>query len=185
MSQKITLRIGREDTEILASRRFISQPDLCFPLESSRREIRNLVRTSSIPTVAVGRSRKAEVEEVTAWMLERNYLLGIEFMRGFCEGRFAMPRTFGMDDRPVWLIHRLDLLRLPRSIEFLDRSGGNRAPKRRICFPQRTEYATSQCCRTLTTSGSRQSFRHSGRLFPTLEPFRKGPVDRAGLADHE
>lgn len=164
MNLALSLRIGDESTEVLASRRLIQIPDLCFPLQLTRNDVKNALQNGAIPSVTIGRMPAVEIEQLTAWLLDRNELLGIEFVRGFAQGRFSMPRTVGMDDQPESLLSRLELLDRPIPADLWAAS-----KKSRESFPQRENSDTSRCCRTLKTSGSQGGCRK----FKAIEPHCK------------
>jgi hypothetical protein len=110
----VALNIGWDVVEVLDERLVVVQADLCFPLQLTRNELRNEIRSGRLATVRAGRVKVVGISDLGGLLLERNELLAIEFLRGFGEGRFDMPRTAAPDERPPWLISRLDLLRAER-----------------------------------------------------------------------
>jgi hypothetical protein len=142
----------------------LSQQDLCFPLQMSRREVRNAVRREAIPTIRCGRSRKSDAGELIQWMAEEGMLLGIQFVRAYCRHGLRVPRPERMDERPPSLESRLDLLR-PIQLDLASSGFSNVSA---IRYPETFDnggiLVPTQCCRRGGTSDMSGLVRNSGRF---------------------
>lgn len=109
MTSTIPVRIGTLTIEV--QRHLLTPAEAAFPLQLTVREIRNAIRRAALPLVLVGRTNRIDAVALSQILVEREELLAVEFIRGWAEGRFDMPRPGSEDAPPPTLGSRLDLLR--------------------------------------------------------------------------
>lgn len=118
--------IGYELTDV--RRRLLVPADAAFVLQLPVREVRNAIRRGAVPVVRAGRTNRIEAVDLAAQLHAANHAdLAVEFLRGWVEGRFEMPRPADGEELPSSLVARLDLLRRP-----LPEEDRRRGPARRV-----------------------------------------------------